>query len=182
MPQLNHISHMIAGEIEPAGSMEVMSPFSQLPIATIDTVDVSGVDQALNIARSLFDDRDCWIALSDRIDILRRTASIMAEKAEQLAVEAAREGGKPLVDSRIEVARAIDGIQICIETLRSEAGDEIPMGANAASQGRLAFTHREPIGVVVAVSAFNHPLNPSLSLSTPILPNIAEFAPNAEKY
>ncbi|MCU7858732.1 MAG: aldehyde dehydrogenase family protein [Candidatus Thiodiazotropha sp. (ex Lucinoma kastoroae)] len=184
MPQLNHISHMIAGEIEPAGSMEVMSPFSQLPIATIDTVDVSGVDQALNIARSLFDDRDCWIALSDRIDILRRTASIMAEKAEQLAVEAAREGGKPLVDSRIEVARAIDGIQICIETLRSEAGDEIPMGANAASQGRLAFTHREPIGVVVAVSAFNHPLNlivhqvaPAVATGCPVIIKPAEDTP-----
>ncbi|MCU7802310.1 MAG: aldehyde dehydrogenase family protein [Candidatus Thiodiazotropha sp. (ex Lucinoma borealis)] len=184
MPQLNHISHMIAGEIKPAGSMEVVAPFGQLSIATIDTVDANGVDQALNIARSLFDDRDGWIALSDRIDILKRTASIMADKAEQLAVEAAREGGKPLVDSRIEVSRAIDGIQICIETLRSEAGDEVPMGANAASQGRLAFTHREPIGVVVAVSAFNHPLNlivhqvaPAVATGCPVIIKPAEDTP-----
>ncbi|MCU7930164.1 MAG: aldehyde dehydrogenase family protein [Candidatus Thiodiazotropha sp. (ex Codakia rugifera)] len=184
MPSLNHISHMIAGEIPPAGNIAVTAPFNQLPIATIDTVDEKGVDLALNIARSLFDDRDCWIALSDRIDMLRRTASIMAEMAEQLAVEAAREGGKPLVDSRIEVARAIDGIQICIETLRSEAGDEIPMGANAASQGRLAFTHREPIGVVVAVSAFNHPLNlivhqvaPAVAAGCPVIIKPAEDTP-----
>ncbi len=33
------------------------------------------------------------------------------------------------------------------------------MGANPASAGKVAFTTPEPIGVVVAVSAFNHPLN-----------------------
>jgi acyl-CoA reductase-like NAD-dependent aldehyde dehydrogenase len=38
-------------------------------------------------------------------------------------------------------------------------GEQIPMGLTAASQNRMAFTLREPIGVVVAISAFNHPLN-----------------------
>jgi acyl-CoA reductase-like NAD-dependent aldehyde dehydrogenase len=150
---------MIAAEIETAGRMEVTAPFDEAPIATVDTVGEAGVERALTIARNLFDDRSGWLALSDRIGILQRTAELMRERAETLALEAAREGGKPLVDSRIEVARAIDGIAICIETLRTEAGEEIPMGVNPASQGRIAFTHREPIGVVVAVSAFNHPLN-----------------------
>jgi len=57
------------------------------------------------------------------------------------------------------VARAIDGIKNCVEVLRTEHGEEIPMGKNASSMNRLAFTTHEPIGVVVAVSAFNHPLN-----------------------
>ena len=35
----------------------------------------------------------------------------------------------------------------------------VPMGIDEASAGRLAFTRFEPIGVVVAVSAFNHPFN-----------------------
>lgn len=83
----------------------------------------------------------------------------MEERAESLALEAAREGGKPLLDSRVEVARAIDGVLHCAEMLRSEAGHVIPMNINAASARRVAFTSHEPIGVVVAVSAFNHPLN-----------------------
>ena len=49
------------------------------------------------------------------MEILEKTASIMSERAEELAVEAAREGGKPLIDSRAEVARAIDGVRNCIE-------------------------------------------------------------------
>jgi acyl-CoA reductase-like NAD-dependent aldehyde dehydrogenase len=43
--------------------------------------------------------------------------------------------------------------------LRTESGRTVPMGINPASAGRLAFTDLEPIGVVVAVSAFNHPMN-----------------------
>ncbi|MCU7811235.1 MAG: aldehyde dehydrogenase family protein [Candidatus Thiodiazotropha sp. (ex Notomyrtea botanica)] len=184
MARLKHYPHMIVGDVIPSGTMEVLAPYDRQPIATIDTVDGQGVEQALRVARALFDDRDGWLPLAERIEILKRAAAIMAERAEELAVEAAREGGKPLTDSRIEVARAIDGMQICIETLRTDAGDEIPMGANPASQGRLAFTHREPIGVVVAVSAFNHPFNltvhqvaPAVATGCPVIIKPAEDTP-----
>lgn len=71
----------------------------------------------------------------------------------------AREGGKPLTDAVVETARAIDGVRNAAEELRNFAGREIPMGLTPNSTGRLAFTTREPIGVVVAISASNHPLN-----------------------
>ena len=92
--------------------------------------------------------------------------------------------GKPLHDSRVEVARAIDGVKNCIEVLRTESGREIPMGLNASSQNRLAFTRKEPIGVVVAVSAFNHPLNlivhqvgPAVAAGCPVIVKPAEDTP-----
>ena len=83
----------------------------------------------------------------------------MAARSEELAVEAAREGGKPLPDSKVEVARAIDGMHSCVEIMRTEAGQEIPMNLNAASAHHMALTRKYPIGVVLAFSAFNHPLN-----------------------
>ena len=99
-------------------------------------------------------------------------------------VEAAREGGKPLVDSLVEADRAIDGVRICVERLRTQAGGEIPMGINAASAGRLAFTRHEPIGVVVAFSAFNHPLNlivhqvgPAVAAGCPVIVKPAKATP-----
>ena len=108
----------------------------------------------------------------------------MQEQAEDLAREAAHEGGKPLVDSRVEVARAIDGVLHCAELLRSEAGKVVPMGLNAASAGRIAFTQHEPIGVVVAVSAFNHPLNlivhqvaPAIAAGCPVIVKPATDTP-----
>jgi acyl-CoA reductase-like NAD-dependent aldehyde dehydrogenase len=108
----------------------------------------------------------------------------MASRADELALEAAREGGKPLLDSRIEVARAIDSVKSCIETLRTDAGREIPMDLNTSSSGKIAMTHREPIGVVAALSAFNHPLNlivhqvgPAVATGCPVIVKPAETTP-----
>jgi len=113
----------------------------------------------LRTAHALFRNRDAWMPVHERIGILERAAGQMAEDHASLTLLAAREGGKPLRDSQVEVTRAIDGIRLCIETLRSDAGNVVPMGTTSASGERLAFTQKEPIGVVVAVSAFNHPLN-----------------------
>ncbi|OQX31196.1 MAG: aldehyde dehydrogenase [Candidatus Sedimenticola endophacoides] len=179
-----HFPHLIAGEVRPVGRLDVVSPFDQSPIASVDLVDEAGVEVALRAADALFRDRDRWLAPWRRVEILERARDIMRERAEELALEAAREGGKPLIDSRVEVARAIDGVRLCIEALRTGAGDEIPMGLTEASVGRLAFTRREPIGVVVALSAFNHPLNlivhqlgPAVAAGCPAIVKPAPDAP-----
>lgn len=138
---------------------EVRAPYDGSVIATVDYVGAEAVERALAAAHGLFRDRSKWLAPARRIEILRRAAAIMESEWENLALAAAREGGKPLVDSRVEVRRAIDGVISCAELLRTEAGHVVPMNINAASMGRIAFTQREPIGVVAAVSAFNHPLN-----------------------
>jgi acyl-CoA reductase-like NAD-dependent aldehyde dehydrogenase len=150
----------IAGPAEnAAGVLQVISPCDQRVIAEVETADGTHVDQALRTAHRLFRDRDAWIPLQQRIAILERAAELMSSDHAGLARLAASEGGKPLHDSRVEVARAIDGVKLCIETLRSDCGSVIPMGTTPASSAHLAFTQKEPIGVVVAVSAFNHPLN-----------------------
>lgn len=175
---------MIADDNPPAGTIEVLAPFDQTLIANIETSGAIAVDKALNTASRLFHDRSQWLPVSRRIEILEKTVAIMAARAEALAVEAAREGGKPLIDSRVEVTRAIDSIRICVDCLRGSTGETVPMGTNAASTGKLAFTTRAPIGVVVAVSAFNHPLNlishqvgPAIAAGCPVIVKPAEDTP-----
>lgn len=137
----------------------VYAPWDRTPIATVDILDGRQADQVLETAFAIYQDKSRWLPPAQRIEVLERTAQMMAERADELAVEAAREGGKPLPDSQVEVARAIDGMRSCIEVLRTEAGREIPMNLNAASAHHMAFTRKYPIGVVLAFSAFNHPLN-----------------------
>ncbi|MFW2439512.1 MAG: aldehyde dehydrogenase family protein [Arenicellales bacterium] len=149
---------MISGA-ESSGTLTVTSPYDGSNIGSVEIADAEAIEMALQTAEKLYHDRDNWLSGEQRIAILEKTAAIMLERFEYLAVEAAREGGKPLLDSRVEVSRAIDGVRNCAELLRHETGREIAMGVNPASSGRLAFTHREAIGVVVAISAFNHPLN-----------------------
>lgn len=170
-----HFKMLVPGA-EATGKLEVTAPFDGELIATIDTGGSEAVDTALATAEALYKDKKNWLSVELRTEVLAKTAEIMQERAEELALEAAREGGKPLIDSRVEVARAIDGIKNCIEVMRSGHGEEIPMQRNAASMNRLAFTTREPIGVVVAVSAFNHPLNlavhqigPAIAAGCPVI-------------
>lgn len=152
-------SLMLHKASSPAGVIEVLAPFDRSIIAEVETANADHIDQAMNVAYSLYRDKDSWLPLYKRIEILEKTAQIMVQEKERLAAEAAQEGGKPLVDSKVEVTRAIDGIHLCIETLKTDQGEIIPMGVSPFSEKRIAITQKEPIGVVVAVSAFNHPLN-----------------------
>lgn len=149
---------MIAGA-NSSGVHNVTSPYNGNTIGSVEIANSDAIELALDTADKLYRNRDLWLSGRNRVEILEKTAVLMQERFEYLAIEAAREGGKPLLDSRVEVARAIDGVRNCAELLRHETGQEIAMGINPASSGRLAFTHREAIGVVVAISAFNHPLN-----------------------
>jgi len=179
----NHFKLLVPGAIA-AGTANVTAPFDGAHIASIETGDAAAVETALDSAHKLFTDKKNWLSAQQRIDILEKAADIMQSRFDELAIEAAREGGKPLVDSKVEVARAIDGMKNCVEVIRSQHGEEVPMSRNAASMNRLAFTTREPIGVVVAVSAFNHPLNlavhqigPAVASGCPVIIKPAEDTP-----
>jgi acyl-CoA reductase-like NAD-dependent aldehyde dehydrogenase len=169
---------------EVAGEHRVTSPWDLSDIGAVPTIDSNGAEIALATAYAVFRDRKRWLKPAQRIAVLEKTATIMSERFEQLAFEAASEGGKPLLDSRVEVARAIDGVKNSIECLRGESGREIPMDLNPASANRLAFTRKEPIGVVMSVSAFNHPLNlivhqvaPAIATGCPVIVKPAEDTP-----
>jgi acyl-CoA reductase-like NAD-dependent aldehyde dehydrogenase len=175
---------MIPDAVSSGETLTVVAPWDLTPIAEVPVASTDDVNKALHTAYQIFRDRDRWLPIPKRIGILEKTAILMEEQAEYLALEAAREGGKPLLDSRVEVARAIDGVKNCVEVLRTESGREIPMGLNASSLNRLAFTRKEPIGVVVAVSAFNHPLNlivhqvgPAIAAGCPVIVKPAEDTP-----
>ncbi|MEM1411105.1 MAG: aldehyde dehydrogenase family protein, partial [Pseudomonadota bacterium] len=142
-----------------ADMLTVTSPHDGSTVGEVPLTGAVGVERALKTAFALYRDRDGWLPLHKRVDILQRLAELMASQEEDLARLAAAEGGKPLVDSRVEASRATDGIRLCIETIRTEAGNVIPVQGTAGGAGRVAFTSKEPIGVVVAISAFNHPLN-----------------------
>ncbi len=154
MPEL-----MLESTRPAASALKVTSPFDGRELAELPTGDVGHVEDAMAAAHALYRDRAAWLSVPRRAEILNKAAEIMAAEADELALLAASEGGKPYSDSKIEAIRAVDGVHLCLENLRSHAGDVIPIGTTPATTGRVAFTQKEPIGVVVAVSAFNHPLN-----------------------
>ena len=156
---MNHYPLLLTETQTADGSIDVTSPYNLEKIASVDYANADQVNQALNAAYQTFRDKTQWLSVKQRVDILDKAAQAIDSNIQPLALEAAREGGKPLNDSIVELHRAVDGLKLAIETIRSDMGHVIPMGGDAYSSNRAAFTQKEPIGVVVAVSAFNHPFN-----------------------
>ena len=175
---------MIPGVISSETTLEVYAPYNGEHLGTVPTVGAEGAMHALDTAHGLYKNRGTWLPAQERLQILEKAASIIEERADQLALGIALEGGKPLVDARVELVRAVDGVKGCVEAMRTAHGEETPMGLNAASSGRLAVTSKEPIGVVLAFSAFNHPFNlivhqvgPAIAAGCPVLVKPAEATP-----
>ena len=164
--------------------LKVNSPYDGHLIAEIDLDDAGRVESALETAYQLAKDPDKTLPVPRRIEILEKTAALVQAKAEEFAHRAAEEGGKPLVDSRIELARAVQGIREAAQSVNQLTGHEIPMNLTASSMNRMALTIREPIGVVAAISAFNHPFNlivhqviPAVAVGCPVIVKPARATP-----
>ncbi len=164
--------------------IKVVQAYDRAPFAEVQSDDADALEIRLEAARRAFLDRDGWLVPHERIAVLRRLANLLGGKVNHFARLIAREGGKPLADATVEAMRAVDSVQSAADEMRTFAGQEIPMGLTAASTGRMAFTIKEPIGVVAAISAFNHPLNlivhqvvPAIAVGCPIIVKPATTTP-----
>ena len=147
----------IAGEWT-TGSREeaVRSPFDGEAVGVVPVADAEDAERAVGAAvegaramRRL----SAW----ERSEILRRAADLLETRTEDLARTIASEVGKPLLEARGEAAR----IPPLLRTSASEGarmhGETVPVDSAANGAGKIAFTLRQPCGVVVAISPFNYP-------------------------
>jgi acyl-CoA reductase-like NAD-dependent aldehyde dehydrogenase len=165
-------------------SLSVFQAYDRAPICELETDSAQELERKLARAHRTFEERAGWLEPHERIAVLERLVPLLDAQRDRFAELIAREGGKPLSDAKVEAARAVDGVRNAIDELRNFAGQEIPMGLTAASARRWAFTTREPIGVVAAISAFNHPLNlivhqavPAIAAGCPVLIKPASTTP-----
>jgi len=84
-----------------------------------ELMEANSLKQKLDRAVRCFADRAGWLPAYQRIEILRRLARLMEREFDALAMLIAREGGKPLIDAKVETTRAINGVEIA-------AGDKDP--------------------------------------------------------
>ncbi|MGI9111631.1 MAG: aldehyde dehydrogenase family protein [Gaiellaceae bacterium] len=93
----------------------------------------------------------------ERNEILRRAAGLVEDSVEELARTIALEVGKPLTEARGEAGRIADLLRLSgVEGARLH-GETVPVDASANGAGKLAFTLRQPCGIVVAITPFNYP-------------------------
>ncbi len=164
--------------------LKVFNPYDGTLLEEIAVNSAEDLEQALNKAHTLFSDRQQWLPAYQRVEILERVVKIMESQVPELTEIATKEGGKPYADSKVEILRAINGVKLAIEHIPQNQGEQIPMGHTRSSANRLAFTQREPIGLVASISAFNHPLNlivhqviPAIAVGAPVIIKPAQTTP-----
>jgi len=156
--------------------LTVHNPYNRAVIGTLDFHTAADAHTALADAAQLARQPEALLPVPDRLAIMLRAAQLLADRRDTFARLACAEGGKPWRDTLVEVDRAIEGIRTAEAVLRTAHGQELPLHQTPATAGRLAFTSLEPVGAVLAISAFNHPLNllvhqaiPALAAGAPCL-------------
>lgn len=154
----------------------IINPYDQSIIGEIALDSEALAMQKLSEAHRLFLKSKNWLTKPQRRDILEKFKSNLEKNRDQIIAVAISEGGKPYKDTVIEFERGLSGIDIAIWELFNHHGEVVPMELNDASMNRHAYTIKEPRGVVLAISAFNHPFNliihqvvPAIAASCPVL-------------
>lgn len=137
----------------------VVCPFDRELFAEVEFAGEDALAQALTTARRTQDESWRTTPTWRRAEILRAVAGRVRGARDDLAMLIATEGGKPLKDATVEADRAAVTLEECAAAALALHGEQVGMERAAGTENRLAFTIPEPIGVVLAICAFNHPLN-----------------------
>jgi glyceraldehyde-3-phosphate dehydrogenase (NADP+) len=94
-----------------------------------------------------------------RISVLRDVAEQLLQRHEEFAEVIAKEGVKTIREARKEVTRCVETLRISAEEARRLGGEVIAFDQMPGSENRFGYSKRLPVGVVVAITPYNDPLN-----------------------
>lgn len=155
---MKHYKLFIGGEwVEGVGTQDVIRKGFDEPFATIATADKALVTAAIDAAQKAFD----TVVLSpyERYTIILKAANLMMERQREFAENLCKEVGKPIKDSMGEIARAYQTLILSAEEAKRLTGEMVPIQAAPGCEKRMAYTIRQPLGVVAAITPFNFPVN-----------------------
>jgi acyl-CoA reductase-like NAD-dependent aldehyde dehydrogenase len=148
---------LIGGEwVETGEWLEVRSPFSGEVVGRVAKAGAGEARAAIDAGEQAMAEP---LPAHKRAEILVKIVAGIARRHDEIANQITAEAGKPLKAARVETSRAMSTYTFAAVEARKLAGEMVPMDAAQAGEGKLAFTLREPIGIVGAISPFNFPLN-----------------------
>ncbi|WLW50010.1 aldehyde dehydrogenase family protein [Streptomyces sp. YU58] len=165
---------------------EVVDPSRGVVVTTVAEAGAADVDAAVRAAREAFDS-GAWSGLSgrERGRILHRVAQLIRENADEIARLESLDVGKPIsLCHAVDVTNAANDYEYFAALAHTLDGAvrDTPMNA-------LAYTKREPLGVVAAITPFNFPLilagskiGPALAAGNTVVHKPADETPLSALY
>jgi acyl-CoA reductase-like NAD-dependent aldehyde dehydrogenase len=166
-PEVRPGQLFIAGQWREAadgGRLDVLDPSTGRTVTTVAAGTAEDVDAAVTAARAAF---PAWrdTPARERGRILQRVSALIRERADEIAALESLDVGKPIALSRVvDVQTIADVYEYYAALTHTLAGEHRSVGLPAH-----AYTSREPLGVVAAITPFNFPLILSSSKLAPAL-------------
>ena len=149
--------------------IEIRSPINEEVVGRVPAMTKEEVDEVIKVAVNA---KEKWreTPINERAKILYRAADILQERIVDLSDILIREVAKDRKSAESEINRTADFIRFTADTSKSIYGESIQSDSFPGfDKKKLSIVVREPVGVVLAISPFNYPINLAASKIAPAL-------------
>jgi len=149
--------------------IEIYSPIDNSLVGKVPAMTTEEVDYTFKCAKKAQDE---WknTPINKRAEVLYKAANILEEKVKDLTQIMMLEIGKDKKSCESEIIRTADFIRFTADVSKSLSGESIPGDSFPGfKKNKISVIKREPLGVVLAISPFNYPINLAASKIGPAL-------------
>ncbi|MET3459264.1 aldehyde dehydrogenase family protein [Pseudomonas kilonensis] len=176
-----NVSRLALAVVEP--HIEVLNPFDGSIVGTVADVCASDVPHLLETGRNGV--KACAaLPRHRRASILEHAALNIERDAKAFARLIVDEAGKTLKQAEKEVKRCVNTLKLSAEEAKRNAGEIVPFDAYEGAESRQGWFTREPLGLIVAITPYNDPLNlvahklgPAIAGGNAVILKPSELAP-----
>ena len=166
----NSFKNLVNGQWMASSSgnfVDIKSPLDDSLLGKVPAMTQEEVDIAVETAKEA---QKKWkdVTVNQRAEILYRAADILLENIDELSELMMREIAKDRKSCSSEVSRTADFIKFTADTAKNLSGESLPGDSFPGfKSNKVSIVKREPLGVVLAISPFNYPVNLSASKIAP---------------
>ncbi|MCK5517632.1 MAG: aldehyde dehydrogenase family protein, partial [Desulfobulbaceae bacterium] len=153
------MKHYIDSEwVDKDDKIGVYDPYDNSLIDYIPKADISDVKKALDAAEKGYHTAR-KMPVHERAQILYSTAEIINKRTEEFSQTLARESSKTIREARKEVGRCVNTLTVSGEEAKRIHGETISFDSFPGGENRKGYYYHNPIGIILAITPFNDPLN-----------------------
>ena len=153
------MKHYIDSEwVDKDDKLGVYDPYDNSLIDYVPKADLNDVEKALDAAEKGYQIAR-KMPVHKRSRILYSTADIIERRAEEFSQLLARESSKTIREARKEVSRCVNTLTVSGEEAKRIHGETISFDSFPGGENRKGYYYRNPIGIILAITPFNDPLN-----------------------
>ncbi len=167
----NQYKNLVNGEWRQSNQnpIQIYSPIHQEVIGCVSAMTREEVDQVVQASKEAF---RLWkqTTIEERANLMYKVAKLLEDYKSDLTQLLMKEIAKDRKSADSEIERTIDFIKFTADTARNLAGETISGDSFPGyNKNKISIVKREPLGVVVAISPFNYPINLAASKLAPAL-------------